>query len=157
MEQRNAFEVIAETLSMSEELADLRAKLAAAQAELDDLRISVWQARNETVALWYSIPDNQPLRSVGADGEFVEVWTDGGKLIMEDEREFRLEYPIGNTVALCRMGNNETGEGIVSLVERLLDEARANEFDYVTRADGPSRRWLVQRLREQLGATNAAT
>ena len=50
MEQRNAFEVIAETLSMSEELAALRAKLATAQARIAELEAAPagqWQPVEE--------------------------------------------------------------------------------------------------------------
>lgn len=102
----------------SVEAADLRAKLAAAEGVIEeankmletardanrDLTEKLATARNKAISLWYSIGDNQPLRSEGEDGEFVELWMDGGKLIMEDEREYRLEFPIGNTIALCRVG-----------------------------------------------------
>lgn len=84
------------------ESAELRNKLLAMDAELAALRAN---PRQDAVNLWYSIPDNHPLRCEGGDGEFVELWMDGGKLIMEDEREYRLEFQIGNTIALCRTGS----------------------------------------------------
>lgn len=153
------------------ELADLRAKLAAAEGVIEeankmltaardanrDLTEKLATARNKTISLWYSIGDNQPLRSEGEDGEFVELWMDGGKLIMEDEREFRLEFPIGNTIALCRTGSDNAATGVIALVDRLLDEARDQGQRTVVWPETYSRRWFMRRLREELGIVGAAT
>lgn len=153
------------------ELADLRAKLAAAEGVIEeankmltaardanrDLTEKLATARNKTISLWYSIGGNQPLRSEGEDGEFVELWMDGGKLIMEDEREYRLEFQIGNTIALCRTGSDNAATGVIALVDRLLDEARDQGQRTVVWPETYSRRWFMRRLREELGIVGAAT
>lgn len=163
--------LIADAQAAQSELADLRAKLATAEGVIEeankmltaardanrDLTEKLATARNKTISLWYSIGDNQPLRSEGEDGEFVELWMDGGKLIMEDEREFRLEFPIGNTIALCRTGSDNAATGVIALVDRLLDEARDQGQRTVVWPETYSRRWFMRRLREELGIVGAAT
>lgn len=97
------------------------------------------------------------MRCEGEDGEFVELWMDGGKLIMEDEREYRSEFQIGNTIALCRTGSDNAATGVIALVDRLLDEARDQGQRTVVWPETYSRRWFMRRLREELGIVGAAT
>lgn len=100
------YEAALETLksTMEDERAQADALRAELNTEIDALRAKLAAAEQRIASLWYSIGDNQPLRSVNDDGEIVELWMDGGKLIMEDESGLRLEFQIGNTIALCRTG-----------------------------------------------------
>lgn len=84
-------------------IADLRAKLAAAKAECNELY--------ETVAA------------------------------------------LGNQIEAMELSAAATRQDVVSLVERLLDEARDQGHRTVIWPETYSRRWLMRRLREELGVT----
>ena len=60
---------------------------------------------------------------------------------------------LGNQIEAVNLSVAATHQDVIALVERLLDEARDQGHRTVIWPETYSRRWLMRRLRDELGVT----